>query len=87
MTNANHLEKYLSYRDIAAQLGRSAGTIKRWTAESYLGFPAPRYLGQCAMFLETDIIAWVNQNLTPNAPSSVESARARRPLNRACAYQ
>ena len=64
----------MSYRAVAKKLAKSPDTIKRWSRESKMGFPAPRYLNGCAVFYEKEIREWLDSTLTHDPETAKQRA-------------
>ena len=64
----------MSYSTIGKKLGKSPHTIKRWSRERTLDFPAPRYINTTAVFYEHEINSWLNMVISTDPEAAKKHA-------------
>ena len=57
-----NIPNLLRYTEICDRLSVGRTTIHRWMADTENPFPQPIYVQGCALFLENDVAAWINNN-------------------------
>ena len=55
------LPVFLTYKEVSEATKSGKSTIQQWIQEG--SFPKPKYLGRKAVFLQTDVLLWIKENI------------------------